>query len=190
MNKKQHHNIFAIILLVFAVLTPTVNSFYAQDEVLSDRINIYFPREGDRAERVLTMLFDQVPAGGYVYAAIYSLTHPLIVKSMVNAQKRGVAVYVITDRKESQNPKQRSALNTLRTVGIPVKQNSYSGLMHVKMAVINNQYLAFGSFNWTISASDYSEELLAIMPVQVDTAAFIKCKESFEQMWSDNANYN
>lgn len=65
--------------------------------------------------------------------AIYSLTHPEIVKAIKAAKGRGVAVRVITDKQQAGGQSQTEALKLLGSVGIPTKINSHSGLMHLKM---------------------------------------------------------
>jgi phosphatidylserine/phosphatidylglycerophosphate/cardiolipin synthase-like enzyme len=135
-------------------------------------------------------MFDSVPTGGYIYAAIYSLTEPMVVKTLARAAHKGVQVYIITDREQSQNPKQTSAINTLRMAGAAIKMNTHSGLMHMKVALINDWYLATGSMNWSWAGVDgKNEENFIVIPISVDPQLYKAHKIRFEQMWNDSTNY-
>ena len=43
-------------------------------------------------------------------------------------------------------------IKTYRLKGLLSKNKKYSGIMHIKMAVIDKKIVIFGSANWTYSA--------------------------------------
>ena len=178
------------LVLICFVLLQYMPGLAEQHEIPSSKISVYLPKDGDRAGQALTTMFNSVPAGGYIYAAIYSLTEPLIVKTLANAAHRGVQVYIITDRGQSQSNKQSSAISTLRMAGAAVKMNTHPGLMHMKAALINDWYLATGSMNWSWAGVDgKNEENFLIIPTSVDQQLYMAHKNHFETMWNDHANY-
>ncbi|WP_169302508.1 phospholipase D family protein [Ammonifex degensii] len=118
--------------------------------------------------------------------AIYSFTHPDIVKALVQAHKRGVKVRVITNKDWRQNDSQRHAINVLLLAGIPVKENRHAGLMHLKMVVIDGKIVTTGSYNFTRSASEKNDEMfLVIKSAELSQA----CSREFERMWDDQTNF-
>lgn len=118
--------------------------------------------------------------------AIYSLTNPDIVGAIRDAAKRGVAVRIITDRQQAGGKAQTEALKLLGSAGIPIKINSHSGLMHLKMTVADGKICTTGSFNYSKSAVNENDEMLMVVR-NVDAARSFS--EQFESMWRDEDKY-
>ena len=106
--------------------------------------------------------------------------------ALVAAKKRGVDVRVITDRGKLDDPKQRTALETLRLAGIPIKVNRHDGLMHLKQVVVDDRVNTSGSMNQTASAARYNDERLDVFH---DSASTHRAKEKFLTMWADHSRY-
>lgn len=117
---------------------------------------------------------------------MYGLTAPAVVKSLVEAKRRGVDVRVITDRERLTDPKQQRALNTLRLAGVPVRINRHDGLMHMKQAVIDDRINTSGSANYTTSGNRYNDERLDVI---TDAAVTTKARRKFLSMWNDQARF-
>lgn len=119
--------------------------------------------------------------------AIYSFTHPGIAAAIIAAKNRGVAVRMITDRGEYKNsPSQTKQIDVIRAAGIIVKQNTHSGLMHLKVSIIDRSVMLEGSFNYTIQASTQNDEGIWKLPfpqVALDGEA------QFERMWNDTKGF-
>ena len=148
---------------------PAVEVLYApEDEPLTHVVELY-----DRAAR-------------YVYVAVYGLTSPLAVKSLVEARKRGIDVRIITDRERATDEKQQVALSTLRMAGIPIKVNRHDSLMHLKQVVIDDEVNTNGSMNHTTSGNRYNDERLDVIR---DRAISIKAREKFLSMWKDEERF-
>ena len=81
---------------------------------------------------------------------------------------------------------QRTALETLRLAGIPIKINRHDGLMHIKQVVIDEQVNTSGSMNQTSSGARYNDERLDILH---DAASTQRAKEKFLKMWADQVRY-
>ncbi|WP_051275936.1 phospholipase D family protein [Desulfovirgula thermocuniculi] len=146
--------------------------------------SVYFPRAGQDPAPVLCELYGK--ANQTLDVAIYGLTHPEIVKAIVDAHKRGVKVRVITDREQAESTVQKHAISTLLLAGIPVKENTHSGLMHLKMSIIDGAIATTGSYNYTKSASEKNDEMLVV----IKDPAFVKiCQEEFARMWADEKNF-
>ena len=95
--------------------------------------------------------------------AIYSLTKKEIVAAIINAKNRGVEVRLITDRRESQTPYEKKQLLLLNNSNIPIKINSHSGLMHLKITIVDSELIALGSYNYTDAATYDNDEVILII---------------------------
>lgn len=145
---------------------------------------VYFPRAGQDPAPVLVGLYGDAKKN--IDVAAYGLTHPQIVKALIDAHKRGIQVRVITDRQEVEGKTQKHAINTLLLAGVPVKINTHSGLMHLKLSVIDGQVATTGSYNYTTSASERNDEMMAVSQDQ----AFVKASQSeFERLWNDDKGF-
>jgi phosphatidylserine/phosphatidylglycerophosphate/cardiolipin synthase-like enzyme len=121
-----------------------------------------------------------------IYLAIYGLTYPPIIKALVAAHKRGVDVRVITDRQKLEDRNQRLGLETLRLAGIPIKVNTYDGLMHIKQAIIDERINTSGSLNQTTSGARYNDERFDILHDPISTR---RAHDRFLKMWADHSRY-
>jgi len=85
-----------------------------------------------------------------------------ILKTLKEAQKRGVEVTVLFDKSghfEHVDTANKRAADILMNAGITVKFDSTKKTTHVKMAVIDQRYCFIGSHNLTQSALTYNNEL-------------------------------
>lgn len=144
---------------------------------------VYYAPEDAPLDRVVT-LYER--AQHYIYVAVYGLTYPRAVAALVEAKKRGVDVRMLTDQERTQDMKQRSALETLRLAGIPVKVNQHEGLMHLKQVVIDDAVNTSGSMNHTTSGNRYNDERMDLI---TDRAIAIKAREKFLSLWNDRERF-
>lgn len=118
--------------------------------------------------------------------AIYSITHPDIVKAIQEAKKRGVVVRLITDKSESEGKTQAEALKILGNAGIPMKQNTHSGLMHLKVTIADKKVATTGSYNYSKAASTTNDEVLMVIRNEGVAKSF---SDQFERMWNDTKGF-
>ncbi len=103
-------------------------------------------------------------AKDHIYFAIYTFTLPSIANVLVEAKKRGVNVRGIVDSEQSSNSYGAPIIKILTDAGISVvteKHASGNGIMHIKLLVTEQAY-AFGSSNWTKSATTINDEIIEI----------------------------
>lgn len=166
--------ILTLILIINIPLfaTSTQESFY------------FLPKEKDKALKNLYKKIDTANAS--IFISIYSFTHKDIAKKLKNAAKRGVKIEIIFDNKSTKKKQGKSMLFYLakyknitiyKLKGKLSKNKNYHGIMHMKMAVIDNKTVIFGSANWTYSAFSNNYELLYI---KQDYAIAKKFKKHFE----------
>jgi phosphatidylserine/phosphatidylglycerophosphate/cardiolipin synthase-like enzyme len=169
-----------LVALIVLVLTGTLD---VGTSAGGASIEMYYAPE-DRPGDHLVKLYDG--AKRYIYVAVYGLTFPPVVRALVAAKRRGVDVRVLTDRQKLDDPKQRSALETLALAGIPIHVNTHDGLMHLKQVVVDDVINTSGSLNQTTSGHAYNDERLDIIHDAESTA---KAREKFLAMWADHSRY-
>ncbi len=118
--------------------------------------------------------------------AIYSLTDPDVIEEIKEAKKRGVVVRIITDRIQAAGKSQTEALKILGSAGISIKINSHSGLMHIKMSIVDKKIGTTGSFNYSKSASETNDEILMVIQNAEVAKNF---SAEFESMWTDTKRF-
>jgi len=109
--------------------------------------------------------------------AVYSITNPAIVDSILSAKKRGAQIRVITDRAQSKG--KGSLVGKIRGAGIPVETNIKHKIEHNKFAVFDDKHIVSGSYNWTTNASKFNSENCLFFD-QPDK----KYSERFEYLWN------
>ncbi len=149
-----------LLLIMIAFCSPS----FAKNEQF-----FMLPKEKEPA---LEMLYKKIDiAKSTIHISIYSFTHKKIAKKLKNAAKRGVKIEIIFDEKSTKSQQQKSMLPYLakyknitvyRLKGKLSRNKRYHGIMHMKMAVIDNKTVIFGSANWTYSAFSNNYELLYV----------------------------
>ena len=125
-------------------------------------IRIIYSLDKKQNDQELIALINE--AEDYIYFAIYTFTLPTIADALVEAKKRGVDVKGIVDSEQSRNSYGAPITAQLIAAGIPIvteKHASGNGIMHIKLLVTEQAY-AFGSYNWTKSATTINDEILEI----------------------------
>lgn len=143
-------------------------------------VEIYFAPEDRPGEKVVALC---ASARHSLFVAMYGLTFPKAVETLVAAKRRGVDVRVLTDRERLRDPKQVMALETLRLAGIPLRINRHESLMHLKQIVIDDRVNTSGSMNLTASGDHYNDERLDVF---TDAATTAIAKRKFVALWQDD----
>lgn len=78
-----------------------------------------------------------------VDVAAFDLESPAIVNALIDLEKQGIPVRVVTDTDNAT----LSSINRLRRNGISVVEDNRSALMHNKFVVIDERYVWMGSMN-------------------------------------------
>ncbi len=91
--------------------------------------------------------------------AMFSFTHPEIIKALLKAKKRGVSVEIFLDKQ------MKSQTSLTKQPGyLELKSSIYYGsrpfLLHHKCALIDDKIFIMGSTNWTVSGFLKNQDLL------------------------------
>jgi phosphatidylserine/phosphatidylglycerophosphate/cardiolipin synthase-like enzyme len=145
----------AIILIGLAVFTPA-----AEVQVFAS------PNGGCTA--ALVNAIDH--AEKEILVATYSLTSEPIADALDRAHTRGVAVFLIVDRRQ---PNQASSqVRLLAKKKLPIKVDRVESLFHVKTLIIDRACVWSGSFNFSASAEARNAEHLFCI-IDENTTAFL-----------------
>jgi phosphatidylserine/phosphatidylglycerophosphate/cardiolipin synthase-like enzyme len=176
----------AILLVVLTVACLPETSYSPPVQTITrENTQVYFTKQDQHPELALQALY--LSATSSLDIAIYSLTHPIIVKAIGDAYKRGVRVRVISDKLQAAGNTQKHAINDLLLIGIPIKVNTHSGLMHIKSSIVDNKIATTGSFNYSKGASEDNDEMLVV----IDGVWFAQlCQQEFNRMWNSTAFKN
>lgn len=150
----------------------------------TQNVQYYFPRAGQPAQPELIRVIRS--ARKTLDIAIYSFTDPQICSAIVGARERGVAVRLITDREQSSGKSQKAVLKQIGQAGIPIKIDSHSGIMHLKVTIADRQTATTGSFNYTKSAEKSNDEVLVVLKDEKIAGDF---ETEFNRMWNDTGDF-
>lgn len=100
-----------------------------------------------------------------ILVAAYSFTSKPVATALVDAQRRGVKVFVVAD--QAENSKGYSATTFLANAGVPVRLNGKYSILHHKFMVIDGEHVQLGSFNYSSAAvSKNAENVLLLWHAQ------------------------
>ena len=183
----RHPARFSLLLLATLLLLPWLTSCLpaASPPACESSIETYFPRAGDDPAPVLIGLYRS--AASRIDVAIYSFTHNGIAEGLASAAQRGVRVRLITSSDQAAgSDAQHALLSGLLKAGIPVRIDTHSGLMHLKMSIIDGALVASGSYNYSFSASNSNDEVLMVIR---DPSVAKECLAEFDRMWTAEKGY-
>jgi len=86
-----------------------------------------------------------------IFVSMFTLTHPTLIKELIEAHNRGVHIQVVVDRTSAKGASKK-ALNQLKKEKIKIRTSMGIQFMHHKFMVIDDKDLILGSTNWTKSA--------------------------------------
>jgi phosphatidylserine/phosphatidylglycerophosphate/cardiolipin synthase-like enzyme len=156
------------ILILFLIII----GLYAKDEVY------FLPQDGNIAEKRVESLFYH--AHENIKIAIYTFTNKKFLKALKSVARKGIKIYIVADYESNKNQLHKSVIPQLRKLrNIKVKllkgigRGKYKGIMHMKLFIIDDIVVGFGSANYTYSAFHKNYELLYINDDWTFTRKFV-----------------
>lgn len=136
---------------------------FSQKEIslAEQNVEVLFLSETGKAslEKLETMI---LTAKKTISVAMFTLTHPRLLKALETAHKKGVKVEVALDYHTAKGAS-KSAKKALEKAGIPLYIGSSQKLLHHKWVYIDEETLAFGSTNWTKAAFQKNKDCIVIL---------------------------
>lgn len=102
-----------------------------------------------------------IGAKASIFVQAYSFTNQAIAKALVEAQKRGVAVYVVLDK--SNRTAKYSAADFTDHFGIDTYIDDKHAIAHNKTIIIDKETVITGSYNFTKAAENNNAENLLVI---------------------------
>jgi phosphatidylserine/phosphatidylglycerophosphate/cardiolipin synthase-like enzyme len=116
-----------------------------------------------------------------IHISAYGFTLPDVVDTLIQAHGRGVDVRLILDSSQAGGPSARTQVARLKKAGVPHVEgrSARGGIIHLKMALVDDHYLWTGSWNWSVSATLQDNDCyLACLP-----SPPVKRVEKFNREW-------
>ncbi|RDU65091.1 phospholipase D-like domain-containing protein [Helicobacter sp. MIT 14-3879] len=123
------------------------------------------------AKNAINSLIKEIKgAKNNVKISIYSFTNREISKAIRDSAKNGVKYQIIFDYKSNINESTSqigylAKLKNIQTCTLQGKRSyndKYNGIMHNKLAIIDDETIIFGSANWSKAAFELNYELMVI----------------------------
>ncbi|AFI04481.1 phospholipase D-like domain-containing protein [Helicobacter cetorum] len=120
--------------------------------------------------------------------SIYSFTHKDIAKVIKSVASRGVKVQIIYDYESNHNSRNSTSGYLAKYPNIKAcllrgrmaqRGNNYYGIMHQKMAIIDDKVVFLGSANWSKNAFENNYEVLLKTD---DSNVALKARSYFRKM--------
>ncbi len=140
------------------------------------RIETYFCPADNCEEHLLDALG---AANSTIDFMTFSFTSDPIGKELVNLSAHGVAVRGVFERREES---QYSEYARLKDAGLDVRLDGNSATMHHKVFIIDDETVAFGSYNPTASGNTKNDENLLIVHDKAIAEAF---EQEFRRVYAD-----
>ncbi|KAF9999844.1 hypothetical protein BGZ80_003316 [Entomortierella chlamydospora] len=114
---------------------------------------------------------------------VYCITDDQLASAIIRAHERGVRVRIISDD-EKADDLGSDAKRLAEHEQIPVRLDGSPSYMHHKYAIIDDELVLFGSYNWTKGARFHNREDLTLTNSQNAVQSF---KREFEKLWREFA---
>ena len=179
-----------VALLLMGLVACVVPLPPAPPTPRSEGYQVYFtaPRYPDKAadhtgglDEKLTAFINTAQTS--VDMAIYQLDLPNVTLALLNAQKRGAKVRVVTSLDILNDPTENASFKQLENAGIPVVGGNANAIMHNKFVVVDGQAVWTGSWNFTTNDTyRYNNNGLLVQSVELARNYAV----TFDKMFKDN----
>lgn len=139
----------------------------------------HFSPHGDCVGRIVRLFAESRER---IEACVFTITDDRITDAMLAAQRRGVAVRLITDNDKAFD--KGSDIERLAEDGILVRVDRTPFHMHHKFAIFDGRRLLNGSYNWTRGAARDNLENIVVLSDASLIAAFAA---EFDRLWRELA---
>lgn len=120
---------------------------------------LFLPDEKRALDKVVSLL---QTAEKSVKVAMFTFTHPRLIQTLIDLHRKGITVEVVLDS-DSSRKTSRIALERLKREKVHVLTSRREGLLHEKVAIIDDAILIGGSANWTKAAFSANDEHIFVL---------------------------
>lgn len=138
--------------------------------------NAYFSHEDDIRQEIIRTIDATKKT---LDICLFTISDNPIADAIVRKKQENVKVRVITDDEKMMD--KGSDIFRLKAKGIPVRIDESNSLMHHKFAIMDDQKLLSGSYNWTRTAAEVNNENIIITDNFRIVTSF---RNEFERLWN------
>ena len=109
---------------------------------------------------------------------VFTITDDRITHQILQCHQSGIAIEIISDNEKAFD--RGSDIQTLAQAGIAVRIDTSTNHMHHKFALIDDEVLLTGSYNWTRSAAHFNHENILVTNSAAVVNRYIDC---FQRLW-------
>lgn len=149
---------FSRLALLIALALPMGCAM--QQPAVAPLIEVAFSPEGGSEALVVKVI---ASAKQSLRLAGYSFTSPAVVRSLMEAKRRGVDVRVLVDDKGNRGQASLAAINLIAGAGIPMRVISAYAIHHDKYIVVDGRHTETGSFNFSQAAARSNSENVLVV---------------------------
>lgn len=146
-----------------------------QDVCLKGELDFVFSNYENSPRKMVIQAISE--ADSSIDLAMYHFNDYEIGEMLVKAVKKGITVNVLTDEVKSSNKKSNKLLRYLSENGINVRYLK-NEKMHLKLMIIDNRTVVFGSFNYLESSA------LDLVVTLHDKKISSKWRNIYSQYWN------
>ncbi|MEM1584099.1 MAG: phospholipase D-like domain-containing protein [Nitrososphaerota archaeon] len=166
--------------MVITVTIRETSTVTVSREEIDKTISLVCFSKTDRCDTKIVDILSS--AKRYVYVAVYSFTSDLLAGSLIELKNRGIRIRVVVE--EQQVDVKGSEYEKLRRAGVDIKVDGNPDLMHHKFAVIDDEIVITGSYNWSASAEDKNDENVLVIR---DKGVAELYRNEFDRIWTEAA---
>jgi len=130
-------------------------------------VQVGFSPEGSAQQLVLNTI---ASAQHSIQVLAYAFQAQDIMQALVDAQKRGVEVRVVVDKKRNLGKTSQAAMTFVSQHGVQVRTNDTFHIHHDKTIIVDGHTVETGSFNFAASAETENSENVVVLRHMPDVA--------------------
>ncbi|MBJ6118119.1 DUF1669 domain-containing protein [Pontibacter sp. BT310] len=129
----------------------------------------------------LNAILDSINNAEYsLKICVFTISDDRITAAIIKAHQEGVQVRLLTDNEKLFD--KGSDIRELAAAGIETRVDVTQYHMHHKFAIIDNEALLTGSYNWTRSAANYNHENLLVTNQRDIVTSYLL---EFDKLWDE-----
>ena len=153
-------------------LTNQIATLQAQVEI--EILGVYFSPDGQCKFKVIEWIGR---ANSSIHILIYSFTLDSVSDALITAYNEGVEIKVVFEKSQISH---YSEYQKLETLGVSVRNDTNSKLMHHKVMIIDEKIVLTGSFNWSKSGQESNNENLIVIKSMYIADIY---EDEFQEIW-------
>lgn len=148
-------NMTGLQCAALAILLSTTAIAHAEPSV-----QVGFSPEGSARKLVLGTIGS---AQHSIQMLAYAFQAPDIVQALIDAEKRGVEVRIVVDKKRNLGKSSKAAMDLVVLNGVELRTNEHFHLHHDKTIIVDGNTVETGSFNFAPSAETANSENVVVI---------------------------